>query len=130
MDLFAAENELNAWSPDELLFREYRLVQNGQFPLEMFLEKYKHDERNLGYALHPENISKLHAESTFLRIETQHLYPQASALSSAVLPCSRVFRDVLRLLRSLRTAFGRPNGHTRARRPLSHGSECDSRNRS
>lgn len=58
--------QLNRWEPDELLYRDYCLVQSGALALHEFLLKWENDPLSTGYALNPETMKSYLSESGFI----------------------------------------------------------------
>lgn len=66
MDYEAVLNEIKSWQKDELLFRDYFLVQAGKLSQALFLEKHHADPVNLSIAMHPDRISAHRHENEFI----------------------------------------------------------------
>lgn len=58
--------ELEAWGPDESLFRDWERVRRGALAEAEFLARYGADEENLELALHPERIETQLREDRFI----------------------------------------------------------------
>lgn len=61
-------DKLKTWQEDECLFRDYVLTQTGELAFTDFLQKYKDDPVNLGYALHPETMATYRPENEFIDV--------------------------------------------------------------